>query len=187
MRPSVLALIAGSVLLSAGGCSMDSGSTSSSGTTGTSGTAVSASTSVTQTYIQHAGMSDLFEVESSKLALERSGREDVKAFARMMVEDHGRSTEKIKAAVARDGLPAPAPPMLDATHLGKLNRLRSASGEAFDQAYLDMQLSGHKDALALHRSYARSGSAASLRTAAGEIVPVVEQHLQRLTAMTGRS
>ena len=45
-----------------------------------------------------AGMANMFEVETSKVALEKSTRDDVKQFAQQMIDDHGKAGEELKAA-----------------------------------------------------------------------------------------
>ncbi len=46
-------------------------------------------------FIVSASMSDAFEVESSKLALEHSSNADVKAFAQMMITDHTNAQQSV--------------------------------------------------------------------------------------------
>ncbi|MGL4964038.1 MAG: DUF4142 domain-containing protein [Inquilinus sp.] len=59
----------------------------------------------TATYVQTA-MSDMFEIKSGKLALEKSSKPDVKAFAQMMVDDHAQLAQKVAAAAAGLGMMA---------------------------------------------------------------------------------
>jgi putative membrane protein len=59
----------------------------------------------------------------------------------------------------------------------KLSDLRNASVNAFDKMYMNMQVEGHQKALNLHQNYAQSGDNASLRTAAGAMVPMISEHL----------
>lgn len=130
-----------------------------------------------QDYFRHAGIADLFERESSKIALQKSGRDDIKSFAQMMVEDHAKSTEKLRAAAIKDGL-APPETKLDADHAAKLKELQETAADRFDSLYLDMQVKGHTGALALHKDFAASEKDTALKAAAGEIAPVVQQHLE---------
>ena len=53
-----------------------------------------------------------------------------------------------------------------------------------DAVYLRNQRAAHDAALALHRTYSTSGDTDSLKKAAGEIVPVVEQHIAELGKLT---
>jgi putative membrane protein len=130
-------------------------------------------------YIAKAGAGDLWEIQSSQALLGKSTRDDVKAFARMMIDNHGKSTAKVKAAAAAASIKVP-PPALDADQQQALDEIRNASATDVDAVYLRNQRTVHDSALALHRTYAASGDTDSLKKAAGEIVPVVEQHIAEL-------
>jgi putative membrane protein len=132
-------------------------------------------------YVTKASIGDMFEIESSKLAQDRSTNSSVKDFAAMMVKDHTDSSQKIKDAAAKSSLqPASA---LDKSHAKMLDDLKKASADKFDKLYLDDQGKGHREALTLHRNYAKNGDNADLKTAAGQIAPVVQQHLDHLKAL----
>ncbi|SBV34068.1 conserved exported protein of unknown function [uncultured Sphingopyxis sp.] len=126
-------------------------------------------------YIAKAGAGDLWEIESSKALLAKSDKADVKAFAQMMIDQHGQSTAKIKAAATAAGLTA-APPKLDADQQKMLDEIKAADAAAIDATYLAHQRTAHDAALALHNAYATNGDTDALKKAAGEIVPVVEAH-----------
>jgi putative membrane protein len=111
------------------------------------------------TYVATAGAGDLFEQTSSKLVL--------------------RTTKDAKAAALKAGVKA-APPQMSADQKSKIAALTDASGKGRDQLYWQQQKAAHKEALALHQGYASTGSAAPLKAAAAQIVPVVQHHLQML-------
>jgi putative membrane protein len=132
-------------------------------------------------YVNKASIGDMFEIESSKVAQEKSNNQSIKDFAAMMVKDHTDSSQKIKDAAAKSNLqPASA---LDKSHGKMLDDLKKASAEKFDKLYLDDQGKAHREALTLHRNYAKSGDNADLKSAAAQIAPVVQQHLDHLKAL----
>jgi putative membrane protein len=134
------------------------------------------------TYLQTAASSDLFEIQSSELALQRSQNAAIRAFARMLIEDHTRmSNELRRTAAATTGLTAPAATLLP-RHAALLSQLQHASRN-FDVAYRDAQVASHQAALTLHRNYARSGDHASLRAVAARAAPVVEEHLSEAESL----
>ncbi|MBE1529871.1 putative membrane protein [Sphingopyxis sp. OAS728] len=135
-------------------------------------------------YIAKAGAGDLWEIESSKALLAKSARADVKKFAEMMIDHHGKSTAKVKAAAAAASIKV-NPPVLDASQQASLNEIKNADATTIDSVYLRHQQTAHDAALALHRAYATNGDTASLKTAAGEIAPVVEQHIAELQNLSG--
>jgi putative membrane protein len=127
-------------------------------------------------YVAKAGAADLYEIQSSQTAMRRTRDARVREFARMLVDDHRRSTEQVAAAAREAGL-HPRPPMLEPAQRQMLRQLERATARQFDRLYLRQQISAHQQALGLHQRYARNGDAPPLRRAAAGIVPVVEGHL----------
>jgi putative membrane protein len=132
----------------------------------------------TPVYLKKAGASDLYEKTSSQLVLGSSDH-SVRAFAKEMIADHTQSTAKVKAAAMRAGL-HPKPPMLEPKQRAMVADLRRAHGHQRDVLYAHQQEQAHQEALALHQEYASSGDVAPLRRTAGDIVPVVQHHIQML-------
>lgn len=136
-------------------------------------------------YLAKAGAGDLFEIESSKAVLAKTTDANLKRFAQMMIDDHGKSTQKLKDAAREAGLTV-APPALDPAQQQMLDRIKAASGTAAVQAYLDAQRTAHQQALALHRGYASRGNVPQLKTAATDIAAVVQHHIDMLSALNAR-
>ena len=135
----------------------------------------------TKVYVMKAGASDLFEKKSSTLELQSSDPK-IRDFAKMMVTDHAKSTAMVKKAALRSGL-HPKPPMLDAKQKSDYAALVAARGADRDQLYITQQKAAHQDALALQQDYADSGAKPALKTAASNIVPVVQHHIEMLNGM----
>jgi putative membrane protein len=130
-----------------------------------------------QEFIDTAAKSDAFEIAAAKLAATNSSSAPIKEFATMMISAHSDSTVKIEKA-AGNASPALKPnPDLTADQKGELADLRGLKGPDFDKKYIDGQVEAHEDAVALMKKYAMDGTAPSLKTAAGELVPIIETHL----------
>jgi len=133
-------------------------------------------------YIAKAGAGDLWEIESSKALLAKSTKADVKAFAQMMIDNHGKSTAKVKAAATEAKIAVTAP-KLDGEQQKMLDEIKAADAAGIDAIYLAHQKTAHDAALALHQGYAAGGDTESLKKAATEIVPVVEAHRAELAKL----
>ena len=133
-------------------------------------------------YVMTAGASDLYETQSSQIVLETTADPKIKAFAQMMVRDHGKSTAQVKAAAARSKVTV-APPMLMPLQAELIAELRAESGPARDGTYVAQQKAAHNQALAVQKAYAMGGTAPALKSAAAGIVPVVQHHIGMLKAM----
>lgn len=135
-----------------------------------------------QDYVASAGASDLYERQSSELVSQSTKNMKIREFAQMMIAHHTKSTADVTSAARQANVPVP-PPSLNAEQTAMMAQLRAAHGEARDTAYLTQQKTAHAQALTLHQIYAAAGTAAPLRAAAAAIVPVVQQHIERLNAM----
>ena len=132
------------------------------------------------TYMQMAHSSDMFEVESSRLALQMSSNQEVRAFAQMMVDDHTRMMNEMMSMGAGQ---ANMPMQMMPQHAAMLERIRAASPAEFDMMYKREQMMAHQEAVALHRSYAEQGQNPALKAMAARAVPMVEAHLARAQAL----
>jgi len=130
-----------------------------------------------------AASADQFEIQSGQLAMQASQNAAVRNFANMIIVDHTRSTQMVASAAASARLTPPPPTMLPPQQ-AMLDQLRAAgSGPSFDMAFQQVQIQAHQQALGLHQSYATGGDVPALRTVAGQIQPVVQNHLNMLQSM----
>lgn len=135
-------------------------------------------------YVAMAGSSDLYEIESSRLALQEAPTPAVKQFAQMMIDHHTRTTQQVMEAARSAGM-TPPPPSLLPPQRTMLDQLRPLRGAGFEQMYLQQQRTAHRMALELHQTYARSGDTAQLRQVAGTAVPIVQSHIDQLSRLPG--
>jgi putative membrane protein len=133
-------------------------------------------------YVAKAGASDVYETRSSKLVLATTKDPKIRSFANEMITDHAKSTAMVKSAATQAGL-KPKPPVLEPKQQAMLADLTKAKGQTRDQLYVTQQKTAHQEALALHSGYAQAGSEPPLKTAAGQIAPVVQHHIEMLTSM----
>ncbi|HEX8380484.1 MAG TPA: DUF4142 domain-containing protein [Allosphingosinicella sp.] len=132
-------------------------------------------------YVQMAAASDLFEIQSSQLALSRAQNPEVRAFAQLLIEHHTMTTQQLTAAATAAG--TPPNPTLMPMQAEMISQLQGANGADFDRLFLRQQVPAHEMALALHSNYAGHGDTPTLRTVAAAAVPIVRQHLERARAL----
>ncbi|VWX47087.1 DUF4142 domain-containing protein [Novosphingobium sp. 9U] len=135
-------------------------------------------------YVKLAADSDMYEIQSSKLALTRSKRDDVKSFAREMIADHTQTTKALMAALKNNDRTIARPSMkLSAENAAKIALLKKAPKASFDDLYLQQQAAAHQTAWALHKGYATDGTDVALKQVASTAVPVIERHLTHAKQM----
>jgi putative membrane protein len=131
----------------------------------------------TADFVQEVAASDMFELESSKLA-EQKGTGDEKTFAQQMITDHTKTTNELKSMISSGKVKAEIPATLDSSHQSKLDKLKNANGKDFSSEFNSDQVSAHKDAVSLFERYAKGGDNPELKDWAGKTVPALQHHLQ---------
>jgi putative membrane protein len=147
--------------------------TTNAATTG--GTAVDAGDA---NFATEAAVSGLAEVELGKVALAKSSNTKVKDFANMMVNDHGKANEELKAIATAKSITLPT--ALDEKHQKVSNDLNALSGKDFDKKYVAEMVDGHKKTLDLMEKEAKDGKDAELKAFAAKTAPIVKAHLDMI-------
>ena len=139
----------------------------------------------TADFVKMVAISDMFEVEFSELALEKKVAAD-QAFAQRMVHDHTQTTEQLKHLVHSGKVKEHLPAELDNPHKQMLEKLRGESGADFSKDYNEMQLNGHKEAVALFEAYAKSDDNPALKSWAAKTLPHLQEHLAMAEKLSQR-
>jgi putative membrane protein len=129
-----------------------------------------------QLFAELAAMSGLAEVQLAELASAKTQNGDVKDFAALMIDDHGKANRELTrlAKAARTRLPdAPSP-----EHKAAYAQLKGLDGGAFDLAYMRNQLQEHQKAAILLEWEINAGQDAALQRFASQTLPVVLRHLE---------
>jgi putative membrane protein len=134
-------------------------------------------------YVAMAGSSDMYEIESSRLALQRAQSPAVREFAQMMIDHHTMTTQQVMQAAQAAGM-TPPPPMLMPPQRAMLEELQPANGADFDRMYLRQQRMAHRMALALHSNFAQRGDNPQLRQTATTAVPIIQRHIDQLRTLS---
>jgi putative membrane protein len=131
----------------------------------------------TNDFVNKAADSDMFEIQSSELALQKHPDRDTRPFASKMIKDHTKTSKQLQSLVSSGKVKAELPTTIDADHQRKLDELRGLNGKQFDDAYDKAQLEGHEEAVGLFRTYAQNGDNKDLKRWAAKTLPHLEHHL----------
>jgi putative membrane protein len=132
-------------------------------------------------FATEAAAGGMAEVELGKIALAKSANAKVKDFANMMVNDHGKANEELKAIAATKNITLPA--VLDEKHQKIANDLNALTGRDFDKKYVETMVDGHKKTLDLMEKEAKDGMDADLKAFATKTAPIVKMHLDMIQKM----
>jgi putative membrane protein len=129
------------------GCSRKEASSSSSGSTGTVGTA--GKTDVTnrdKDFVHDVAVLNTAEVELGRFALDHSTDSEVKKFAQMMVDDHTKAGDALKAVASQYNIDVPT--QLEDKYQKLRDKLAKKQGLEFDREYMEEMEGSHRDLIA---------------------------------------
>ncbi len=137
----------------------------------------------TEDFVKIAAISDMFEIESSKLAATNAENPKVKTFAAKMITDHTATSTELKGLVSSGKVKAELPTAMDTSHKSKLEKLQGLKGKDFDKQYDSDQEAAHKDAVSLFERYSKGGDNADLKAFAAKTLPHLQEHLKMAQAL----
>jgi putative membrane protein len=134
-----------------------------------------------QDFILAAAQGGMTEVKLGELASTNGMRDDVKEFGQMMVKDHTAINDDLKALAAQKGVTLPD--SLDAKHQGMVDKMAVLTGSEFDDAYIKGMIKAHQKDAKAFKAEAAATQDPDIKSFLDKSIPVVEAHLQHVTAM----
>ena len=132
-------------------------------------------------FVDNAAAGGIAEIETSRLALEKSSSADIKKFANMMITDHSKANDELAALAKKNDIEVP-----DETTLVKQakEKILDMRDESFDAAYANNQVKAHEDTIKLFEKQANTVTddkvkgATDLKGFAQKMLPALEKHLE---------
>jgi putative membrane protein len=129
-----------------------------------------------QKLLSDLAMANMAEIETAKLALQKTQSDRVKSFAQQMVDDHSKGLDEVrKVAAARN---VTLPTELDAKHKAMAVKLEKLSGDKFDRTYMEQAgVKAHKEAHQLVSKGETSAQDSEVKALVTRLQPTIHQHL----------
>lgn len=128
-------------------------------------------------FIEEAAESDLAEITTSRLAQQKAASDSVKKFAQHMLDDHTKTSERLKTLAQSKGVQLPtAPEGAQKRVVSKLEK--ESAGAEFDREYINGQVSAHRKTVRLFERQAKDGRDPELKAFASETLPNLREHLK---------
>jgi len=127
-------------------------------------------------FVKTAASDGMHEVELGKIATAKAKSDDVKKFAEMMVKDHGKANEELKAAAKAASIEVPD--KINETHQKEIDRFKEFKGDNFDREYVKHQVKDHTDAVALFTRASKEAKNKELKDFATKTLPTIQKHLE---------
>jgi putative membrane protein len=144
-------------------------------------------------WVEDRMIGGMTEVKLGELASQKAQNADVKAFGRMMVQDHTKAGEELKQLASKHNIQMNA--QLDDDHRNVIDRLSKLQGAEFDREYMNQMVDDHENTLeALEDRVEKQGTdenptyqpkqdnnavESALNQWAAKTAPTVQKHLQR--------
>jgi len=118
------------------------------------------------------------EVELGTLAQQKAANPKVKDFGAMMVSDHSKANDEMKALAKSKGITLPA--AVDAKEQKVKDDLSAKSGADFDKTYVSNMIDDHKKDIKEFEDASKNCKDADLKAFAVKTLPVLKMHLDAI-------
>jgi putative membrane protein len=135
-------------------------------------------------FVSKAAAGGAAEVQEGQLAMQQ-GDGRVKTIARTIVNDHEKANKQLEALAKAKGIDVTAAP--DPQQAEQINSLRGQKGKAFDDAWLNAQISDHEATIALFQQEANQGTDPSLKAFAKKTLPILRHHEAMAKSAIGKA
>jgi putative membrane protein len=123
-------------------------------------------------------------VKMGQLALGKTANADVKKFAQMMVDDHGKANTELKTIADTKGVKLATEPTMVAK--GKEKMIDAKSGADFDKAFAESMVTNHKKAVEAFEKASNESKDAEVKAFAAKTLPTLRNHLAEAEALKAK-
>jgi len=158
----------------------DTGATSN--ITNNSATATVTLDTMDQNFAMKAASGSMAEIQMANMAMQNGSNERVKAYAAMMIRDHGKASEELKTMAPSKGLTLPAKPMPE--HMKHMDMLKGKTGASFDKTYIQHMVMAHQNDIKEFEKASNNAKDADVKGFATRNLPVLRMHLDSAQAIS---
>jgi len=127
-------------------------------------------------FVKKAMQGSIAQVQLGQLTLEKSNNDQVKQFARKMIDGHTKLNEQMKPVAQQ--LHVDIPTEVSKKDKALIGKMQALSGAAYDQAYIKNMVRDHKQDLSEFQMEASNGRDPSVKDAAMQGSKTISEHLQ---------
>jgi putative membrane protein len=118
----------------------------------------------------------MLEVQLGTLALTKASSPQVKQYAQMMVDDHTKANNELKALAQQKNITLPT--TLGNENQRRYNNFNEKTGADFDKDYMDQMVKDHRDVIDEFEDQAEDGNDAELKSWASSKLTALRHHLE---------
>lgn len=129
-----------------------------------------------QDFVDQASAAGVAEIESARMALQKSQAPEVHNFAEQMIKDHTKANEDLKELAMNKQLEVASE--ADLMNKAKAMILEMREGESFDQAYANNQVKAHEQVIELFTRASQGSTDSDVQKFAEDRLPELKEHLE---------
>jgi len=130
-----------------------------------------------QDFMMRAAQANMTEIDVARIALQKSGNNDVKTYANMIKRDHTNALEDLTDLMKDKNVQQPKTIAADTQQ--DINRMYMLSGGEFDREFVNMMVSDHQKAIELFRDQQSSLQNPDVKNHVDDVLPKLEMHLDK--------
>jgi putative membrane protein len=124
------------------------------------------------------------EVILGQLTLTNASSPAVKRFGAMMIRDHADGEKQLRGLAA--GKRIILPDTISNEQKKEHDELQKKTGRSFDQAYVKLMVSDHKDDISEFQKASQNANDPDIKALAAKLLPVLQEHLDSVEAIEKR-
>ena len=134
-------------------------------------------------FLKDAAQGGMAEVELGKIAVKNAKDAEVKKFGQMMVDDHTKANNDLKALAAKKNVTLPADM---GSHQSTIDKIKGLTGADFDKAYVNDMVDDHEKDVATFQKQADNTTDPEIKAFATKTLPVLKKHLEVIKALQAK-
>jgi putative membrane protein len=135
-------------------------------------------------FVERSGSMNIYLINSSRMALERSRNEAVRGFAQRLIEHHSALQHDL-AAVNNSNVGGSMPSAMNADDTQLMGTLAGSDGPSFNVNYMRNAIFVLDQELAMAKVQAANGKVESLRKLSAAMVPKIDANLREAKTIAG--
>jgi len=157
--------------------------TASNAANAVANTAASMTLTSPEDFMKNAADGGMAEVEMGKLAVKNAQDPEVKKFGQMMIDDHSKANNELKALAAKKNVTLPTDM---GSYKGDVDDLGKLKAGEFDKEYVEHMVDDHEDDVAAFEKQANSGADPDVKAFATKTLPTLKKHLEAIKAIQAK-
>ncbi|MDM1295819.1 DUF4142 domain-containing protein [Sphingobacterium sp. N143] len=135
-------------------------------------------------FVTEAANGGMAEVELGQLAQQKAQNGEVKAFAEMMIKDHTKANEELKALADSKNITLPAAVASEQQQVK--DKLTSKPASEFDKAYIADMVEDHEKDVKLFEDASKNLKDPDLKAFVDKTLPTLRNHLDHSKRLNGQ-